>query len=309
MKKYYVIMLISAALAAVNVPLSKYLIPHLPIMLLAALTYVGGAIGLGILFGLTRLFKWDKDPLLKGKDWLYILGVNICDSCANTMLFFGISMLSGEAASLLQSFEIVATAIIAFFLFKEKVSWRLWTAIVIVLGASILLSFVPGEAFAFNWGALLIIGTTIFWGFANNFAKKVADKDPIEYSFFKCLTPAIVLTTIALSIGDFSSDWGYIGVGLLDGFLAYGISIALMMFCFRKLPVALGTALYSTNPFIGAIFSLIFFWSAPEWNFYVAIVLVLAGEILAGYDGIQNEKAAQKAASDLPQNEPSSVEK
>lgn len=302
-------MLISAALAAVNVPLSKYLIPHLPIMLVAALTYVGGAIGLGILFGVTRLFKWDKDPLLKGKDWLYILGVNVCDTCANTMLFFGISMLSGEAASLLQSFEIVTTAIIAFFLFKEKVSLRLWIAIVIVLGASILLSFIPGQAFAFNWGALLIIGTTIFWGFANNFAKKISDKDPIEYSFFKCLTPAVVLTIIALSIGDFSQEWGYIGVGLLDGFLAYGISIALMMFCFRKLPVALGTALYSTNPFIGAIFSLIFFWSAPSWNFYVAIVLVLGGEILAGYDGIKSEKAAQKLAASLPPSDPPSMEK
>jgi len=309
MKKYYVIMLISAALAAVNVPLSKFLIPHLPIMLLAALTYVGGAIGLGILFGVTRLFKWDKDPFLKGKDWLYVLGVNICDTCANTMLFFGISMLSGEAASLLQSFEIVATAIIAFFLFKEKVSWRLWIAIVIVLGASVLLSFVPGQAFAFNWGALLIIGTTIFWGFANNFAKKIADKDPIEYSFFKCLAPAVVLTIIALSIGDFSREWDYIGIGLLDGFLAYGISIALMMFCFRKLPVALGTALYSMNPFIGAIFSLIFFWSAPGWNFYVAIVLVLGGEVLAGYDGIQNEKAAGKLAASLPPGNPPSMEK
>lgn len=295
-------MLISAALAAVNVPFGKLLLPNLPTMLVAALTYVGGAVGLGLIFAFSRLFKWDKDPLLKGKDWLYILAVNVCDCCANTMLFYGISLLSGEAASLLQSFEIVSTAVIAYFLFHEKVSWRLWLAIVIVLGASALLSFVPGQAFAFNWGALLIIGTTIFWGFANNFAKKIADKDPIEYSFFKCLTPAIVLSIIALSLGNFSTKWNYVGLGLLDGFLAYGVSIALMMFCFRKLPVALGTALYSTNPFIGAILSLIFFFAWPEWNFYVAIVLVLLGEVLAGYDGIKNEKEAAKlAASKTPE--------
>jgi drug/metabolite transporter (DMT)-like permease len=311
MKKYYVIMLISAALAAVNVPFGKFLLGNLPTMLIAAITYVGGAIGLGLLFAITRIFKWDKDPLLKGKDWLYILGVNVCDTCANTMLFFGLDMLSGEAASLLQSFEIVSTAVIAFFLFKEKISWRLWLAILIVLCASALLSFVPGEAFAFNWGALLIVGTTIFWGFANNFAKKVADKDPIEYGFFKCLTPSIVLTIIALSMGSFSTKWNYIGLGLLDGFLAYGISIALMMFCFRKLPVALGTALYSTNPFIGAILSLIFFPGWPEWNFYVAIALVLLGEILAGYDGIKSEKEAALLASKTPvdENGESSVKK
>jgi len=69
-----------------------------------------------------------------------------------------------------------------------------------------------------------------------------------------------------------------------------------MMFCLRKLPIALGTALYSTNPFIGAILSLIVFPVWPEWNFYVAIVLVLLGEVLAGYDGIKNEKEAAKLA-------------
>ena len=293
MKKFYIIMLISAALAAINVPFSKFLLPHIPVMLKAALTYSGGMIGLGILFGLSRLFKLDKQPLLKGKDWLYVLGVNVCDSFANTMLFFGISMLSGEAASLLQSFVIVATSLIAFLLFKEKVSLRLWVAILIVLAGSVLLSFTPGQAFRFNWGALLIIGTTILWGFANNFAKKVADKDPIEYSFFKCLVPSIVLSTIAFCLGDFSADLNYVGLGLLDGFVAYGISIALMMYCFRKLPVSLGTALYSTNPFLGAIFSLLLFPAFPSWNFYVAIVLVVLGEFLAGYDGIKNEKDAR----------------
>ena len=307
MKKYYVIMLVSAALAAVNVPFGKLLLPNLPTMLVAALTYMGGAVGLGLIFGFSRLFKWDNDPFLKGKDWLYVLGVNICDCCANTMLFYGLSLLSGEAASLLQSFEIVSTAVIAYFLFHEKVSWRLWFAIAIVLGASVLLSFTPGQVFAFNWGALLIIGTTIFWGFANNLAKKIADKDPIEYSFFKCLTPAIVLSIIALSFGDFSTQWDYVGFGLLDGFLAYGISIALMMFCLRKLPIALGTALYSANPFIGAILSLIVFHVWPEWNFYIAIVFVLLGEVLAGYDGIKTEKEMAKlAASKAPETLPDS---
>src|SRR5574344_1688420 len=291
MKKYYVIMILSAALAAVNVPFSKYLLPQIPILLLAALTYCGGTFGIGIFFLVSKLAKKDKEPPLHGKDWLVILGLNACDCCANVMLFYGISMLNGETASLLQSFEIVTTAILAFLIFKEKITWRLWLAIGIVLGASILLSFNPEEAFAFNPGALLILGTTLLWGVANNLAKTLANRDPIEYSFFKCLGPAIILLTLALSLGNFSSNTLAISLGLLDGFLAYGVSIILMMIGFRYMPVSLGTALYALNPFMGAIFSLVVFFETPSWNFYVAIALVAAGEFLAGYDGIKNEKA------------------
>jgi drug/metabolite transporter (DMT)-like permease len=296
MKKYYGIMLFAAALAAVNVPFSKYLLPQIPPLLLAALTYCGGTLGLGLVFGVSRFLRRNNGPLLRGKDFLLILAINVCDSCANTMLFYGISMLNGETASLLQSFEIVATALIAFAFFKEKVSWRLWLAIAIVLGASVLLSFNPNEAFAFNPGAFLILGTTVLWGVANNVAKKLSARDPIEYSFFKCLGPSIILLAIALTLGNFSSNALAISLGLLDGFLAYGVSIVLMMVCFRHLPVSLGTALYATNPFLGAVFSLIFFPEIPLWNFYVAIVLVAFGEFLAGYDGIRNEKAERKAA-------------
>jgi drug/metabolite transporter (DMT)-like permease len=306
MKKYYWILLLSAALAAVNVPFSKYLLPQVPALWIAALTYIGGAVGVGLVFLFAKLLKKDHDEPLKGKDWFYILGVNVSDSCANAMLFIGISMLSGETASLLQSFEIVSTALIAYFIFREKVSWRLWIAIAIVLGASVLLSLKPGEAFAFNYGALLIVGTTICWGVANNLAKKVSHKDPLEYSFFKCLTPSIVLTIIALSTQGFPSSGLAISLSLLDGFLAYGISIVLMMVGFRHLPVSLGTALYSTNPFIGAIFSLVIFHDAlPEWNFYVALALVVLGEALASYDGLVNERKekAALALSSTPKEE------
>jgi drug/metabolite transporter (DMT)-like permease len=292
MKKYYWIMLFAAVLAAVNVPFSKYLLPTVPPLLLAALTYGGGTLGLALVFLFARVSKKDKEPLLHGKDWLTMLAINISDSAANAMLFYGISLLNGETAALLQSFEIVSTALIAFFFFKEKITWRLWLAIVIVVAASVLLSFNPAEAFAFNWGALLILGTTILWGLTNNLCKTLAKRDPIEYSLFKCLGPSVVLLTLALALQNFSNDSTGIALGMLDGFLAYGISVILMVVAFRYLPVSLGTSLYSTNPFIGAIFALAVFPAWPAWTFYVALGLLVVGELLAGYDGLQNEKKA-----------------
>jgi hypothetical protein len=93
-EKYYVIMLISAALAAVNVPLGK-----LPNCLICPIDARGGPHLCGRrrrpgfnLWPNSRLFKWDKDPLLKGKDWLYILAVNTFAIAVPTRCSFMVSL-------------------------------------------------------------------------------------------------------------------------------------------------------------------------------------------------------------------------
>lgn len=288
-------MIAAAALAAVNVPFSKLLMGQLPVLLLAGLTYLGGALFMGVEFLIARLSKKDKDPLLSGKDWLYVVSINILDTIANAMLFYGISLLNGETASLLQSFEVVSTAIFAFTIFKEKVSWRLWIAIGFIVAASAFLSFSPGSSFSFQPAVFLILGTTLCWGFTDNLCKRISHKDPREFTTIKCLVPGTILTLIALAFGQHSTDWGSIGLALLDGAFSYGLSICLMVFAFRKLSASLGTTLYASNPFLGAIYSLIVFRTIPEWNFYVAVVLLILGSVLASIDGFLIEKKEREA--------------
>jgi drug/metabolite transporter (DMT)-like permease len=294
MKKDYFVMILAAALAAVNIPFCEFLLPRIPSLLLAGLTYFGGAIGAGLIWLILLLLKKDKGPFLKGKDWIWMSILNLLDTVANAMLFLGIDMLSGETASLLESTEIVATAIVAGLFFKEKITWRLWLAVAIILSASILLSFTPGSAFSFNYGVLLVIGAMFCWGFTNNFAKKLASRSCWEFTFIKCVVPGTILLIIALSLKGFSTDYAAVGYGLLDGFISYGIAILLLIVGLRHLSASLGTALYSANPFFGAIYALIFFYNAPTWNFYVAMALALVGEFLAGLDGVLIERKAQK---------------
>ena len=90
---------------------------------MAALLYLGAGIGIGImsLFG-----KKKKGERLTKTDLPFAIGMIILDIAAPIFLMLGISHGSSSNASLLGNFEIVATAVIALFIFKEVVSGRLW---------------------------------------------------------------------------------------------------------------------------------------------------------------------------------------
>lgn len=107
--------------------------------------------------------------------------------------------------SLLNNFEIVATAIIALMFFSEAVSRRLWTAIAFVTVASILLSLDDGsisEALIFSSGSLLVLGATICWGLENNCTRQIADRDPMEIVTIKGFGSGFGALAIAFAVGE-----------------------------------------------------------------------------------------------------------
>lgn len=290
-------MILAALLAAINVPLGKYLLTGVSSLMLASLTYLGGALGAGIFFLVSLLRHRGKAQYLKGKDWIYVLFINILDSCGNAMLFIGLSALSGETASLLQTLEVVSAALFAFFFFREKISWRLSLGILLIVAAAVFLFLPSSQGYEFNPYSLLVVGAALCWGIDDNLTKKIADKDPFEFSFFKCLVPGIILLIVSFGLNQATVAWDFAGYSLLDGFFAYGISVALMTLALRKLSASVGTAVYATNPFLGAILSLIFYPHFPEWNFYVALVILLLGEVMVTLDAFHTEKAAKEKAS------------
>ena len=65
----------------------------------------------------------------------------LLDFAAPILLMLGLKSASSANASLLGNFEIVATTLIALLLFREKVSKRLWAAILLITLSSGILSF------------------------------------------------------------------------------------------------------------------------------------------------------------------------
>ena len=64
----------------------------------------------------------------------------LLDIAAPILLMLGLNLTTAANAALLNNFEIVATSLIALGLFGERISPRLWGAIVLVTVASMVLS-------------------------------------------------------------------------------------------------------------------------------------------------------------------------
>ena len=140
--------ILAAALYAINIPISKLLLEQVAPTMMAAFLYMGAGIGLMIL-GLVQqvLGKADKQERLTKKELPYTIAMVVLDIIAPILLMLGIERTNSANVSLLNNFEIVATSLIALFIFKEAISKRLWLAIVLVTVSSIMLSVEDAGSF------------------------------------------------------------------------------------------------------------------------------------------------------------------
>lgn len=155
--------ILAAVFYAVNVPVSKVLLREVGPTTMAALLYLGAGVGIGMLSLFSRN-SWEKSEPLSKKDLPYVIGMIVLDIAAPIFLMLGISYGSSANASLLGNFEIVATTLIALFIFREAVSKRLWAAIALITLSSILLSFEGTDSFRFSYGSLFVLLATVCWG-------------------------------------------------------------------------------------------------------------------------------------------------
>lgn len=272
--------LLAAAFYAVNVPLSKLLLNDVGPTTMAALLYLGAGVGIGIMsLGSRR----SGERLSKG-DMPFVVGMIALDIAAPIFLMLGISYGSSSNASLLGNFEIVATTLIALFLFREAVTMRLWAAIGLITASSILLSLDGTESFRFSPGSMFVLLATVCWGFENNCTRKIASKSTFEIVVIKGLCCGLGSLAIALFRGEQMPAFGYIALALLLGFVAYGLSIFLYVRAQRVLGAAKTSAYYAVAPFIGAFLSFIILHEKLTGMVLLALAVMLAGAVLVVVD-------------------------
>lgn len=117
--------LLAAVLYAVNLPFSKLLLGQVGSLTMAGLLYLGAGVGMALL----SLFHRDDAPRLGREDLAPTLGMILLDIAAPILLMLGLRGGEAASASLLGNFEIVATALFALLLFRERVSRILWAAL------------------------------------------------------------------------------------------------------------------------------------------------------------------------------------
>lgn len=281
-KKGILLAVLAATLYAISTPVSKLLLAKIPSTLLAGLLYLGAGAGMSVI-GLVRKTggKMNKEERLQKTDFPYVLAMIILDIAAPILLLLGLSAATPENVSLLNNFEIVATALIALLFFGEKISKRLWVSIGFITLASLILSFESIEAMEFSLGSLLVIAAACCWGLENNCTRKLSSKDPLQIVIVKGLCSGAGSLIIGLAIGEKIENNWYIIAAIVLGFVAYGLSIFTYIYAQRMIGAARTSAYYAIAPFIGSIISLLLFPKLPRVTFFVAVLVMGVGSYLA----------------------------
>ena len=265
--------LLAALLYALSSPISKLLLEFIGPTLMAACLYLGA--GFGLL--LVKKTNKTKEEKLEKKDMPYVIGMVVLDIIAPILLMMGLTITSSSNAALLNNFEIVATTVIAFFIFKEKISKNLLIGIILVLISSIILTF-DISSLSFNLGSVLVLLAAIAWGFENNCTKMISNKNPIDIVIIKGIFSGLGSLIISIIINEFTLNY-YLIFALILGFFSYGLSITTYIYAQRHLGASKTSAFYAVNPFIGTLLSLIIFKDMPNFNFVIALVIMMIATI------------------------------
>lgn len=283
--------ILSAALYAISIPLSKILLTEIPPALMAALLYLGAGIGMSIIW----VVRYKKDKLksemkLTKKELPYTVGMVLINIVVAIFLMIGIDMTTSSSASLLSNFEIVATSLIALLFFKETITKRLWLAIGLITVASIFLSVKDISNISFSFGSIFVLLGTICWGFENNFTRKLSVKDPLEIVIIKGFGSGVGSLIIAFVIKETAMNMFYIMGTLLLGFVAYGLSIYLYVYAQRYLGAAKTSTYYAIAPFIGVVLSFLMLFEIPTISFIIALLIMIVGTYFASTDNKSSEE-------------------
>lgn len=274
--------ILAAALYALNSPFSKLLLKYIPSTLMAGFLYIGAGFGMIMIFLICKVSSHPRtEPRLTRKDLPYTIAMIVLDIAAPICLLFGLTMTTAANASLLNNFEIVATAIIALVIFKEAISSRLWLGILFVTASCALLSFEDISSLQFNSGSLFVLLACICWGIENNCTRKLSSKDPLQIVMIKGIFSGIGSIAIGFLCGERILHLWTIPVVLLLGFVAYGLSIYFYVYAQRILGAARTSAYYAIAPFIGVFLSLLIFREIPGIMFIAALILMIIGAWLS----------------------------
>jgi drug/metabolite transporter (DMT)-like permease len=229
----------------------------------------------------THAQKERTEARMTKKEMPFILGMILLDIAAPIFLMFGLKMTTAANASLLNNFEIVATSVIALFVFKETIGKRMWLAIVLISLSSMILSVSDLSSFSFSLGSVFVLLACVSWGLENNCTRMLSLKDPLQVVVVKGFGAGFGSLLISFAVRESGHDWRYILLTLLLGFVAYGMSIFLYIKAQRELGAARTSAYYAAAPFIGVVLSWLVLGEVLTLSFAIALLIMVIGTYLA----------------------------
>ena len=248
--------LLSAGLFGVSTPIAKVLLGSTEPAVLAGMLYCGAGLGVALIRRFARPLLFPSGAVevaLGNADLPWLCGAVVAGGIVGpVLLMIGLTLTDAATASLLLTLEGVATALMAWFLFRENFDQRVVLGMVCLLAGVIILSWSGQPTLSGVIGPLAIIGACVAWGLDNNLTRKLSLSDPLQIVELKGLVAGPVNVALGLWVGGRLPDILAIGTAAIVGFVGYGVSLALFVVALRHLGAARTGAYFSTAPFLGA---------------------------------------------------------
>lgn len=291
-KRQYGILLalLGATLYAVNAPFSKIVLDYLPPILTAGFLYLGSGLGMLAIASFRSRHGTDNvEKKLDRKEWPYVLAMIALDIVGPICLMVGLQKTTAANASLLSDFEIVATALLAWLFFRERISKRLWVGIAFVTLSCCVLSCEDMDSLRFSSGSLYVILAAFCWGLDNNCTRRIASKDPMQIVLMKGIFSGVGMLLIGFLIGETIEVIWPIFAAMAIGLVSYGLSVFVDIYAQRSLGAARTSAYYAVAPFIGTGLSLLIFRQTPPHTYWVGLALMAVGAWLCAKDSFDDK--------------------
>lgn len=243
--------LLAALFFGVSTPLSKLLLADLNPFLLAGLLYLGAGLGLAA-FQLLRGGRLLPEGRFRRG---YAAGMVLCGGMLGpVLLMLAIRLAPAASVSIWLNLELVATALLGHFLFKDQLGRGGWLSVALALGAGTLLSYDGGEAGVY--AGLLTAAACLCWGFDNHFTALIADLSPLQSTVLKGLAAGATNTLLGLAAGG-GLPPAAAGKALAAGFVCYGLSITLYISAAQRLGAVRSQLIFSVSPLFGVLLSVL----------------------------------------------------
>lgn len=273
--------LAAAALYALSSPFSKVLLAGVGSTMLAGLLYLGAGLLMALLLAMGAGKAAEGQGSLRWADLPYVIAMFVLDVAAPILLLAGLATAPAANVSLLNNFEIVATALVALVVFHEPVGLRLWLGIAAIVISCLLLTVGEGGALTFSTGSGLVLAACLCWGVENNCTSSLSARDARQVVAVKGLCSGTGSVCIALALGEKVPGLSAVLAALALGSIAYGLSILCYVLAQRGIGAARTSAYYAVSPFVGVGLSWLIFGADVTPAFVVALAFMVVGTWLS----------------------------
>jgi drug/metabolite transporter (DMT)-like permease len=276
--------LLAALLFGATGPFAKVLLSAgMPALVLAAILYGGAALGLT---GLWLLRPGVHLRFTRTEVVCLAVAVLTGGFLAPILQMIGLARQTGLVASLLLNLEAPSTVLLAVLFFGERTSRRMWAGGALTITGSLLLGATGqgGGSASSLVGSFAISASCLAWAVDNNVTVRVSRHDPLRIAMYKCIAATPLLVGMAAA-QDGNTEWvtrsaAPILVGLVLGFVGYGVSLVFYVRALRSLGAARMGLLWASAPFVGALVAMPVLGEKPTPLIAVAGLVMGLGVVL-----------------------------